>query len=197
MKKYWIVLIIIVSFMFPIPANAEKMLVKVLDNCSFENPAKEFSIILPEAIKLRDGKIIEKNSILHGEISDVIEPKRLKKDAYFIFITNYYTIPSDNHKVIKIENKMESKIKYYEKFKLPEKKEVAKITIGCIIPGLDYAISFAEGVAKPDDNRGRFKTGCKNVVESWPFSYCLKGRGIEIKSETMAIFDFNKKMFEQ
>ncbi|MEI8377952.1 MAG: hypothetical protein WCF95_05380 [bacterium] len=197
MKKSWIIIIFIIFISLSTPAKAEKMLVEAINDFSSQNPPVEYSIALSEAIHLKKGKIIEKGSILKGHIFQVIEPKRLNKDAYFIFVANTYSVPSDNHKIIKIENKMKSKIKYYEKFKLLPKKELAKIALGVVIPGLDYGISFVEGVAKPDEDKGRFKSGCRHVVESWPFSYCLKGDEIQIKSGSMVLLDFDKEMFEQ
>jgi hypothetical protein len=201
MKKCWIIIIFIMFLFFPMPAQAEKMLIKVMDNFSSQTPQIEYSFILPEAIHLKHKRIIEKGSVINGQISEIIEPKRLKKDAYFVFIADTYTVPSDNGKKVKIIKKMESKIKYYEDFEMPDTKTIAEntgITVaGILVPGLDMGINFVKGVSKPNEDENRFHSGCRHIVESWPLCYCLKGNEIAIPAGSMAIFDFDKEMFEQ
>ncbi len=201
MKRCWIIIVLVLFGFFPMPVKAEKMLVNVMNDFSSHNPPKEYSIILPEAIQLKEGQIIEKGSIIKGEILRVMEPKRLKQDAYFIFVANSFTVPSDDSKLITIENKMESKIKSYKKKVKLDKKEMAKtagLTVaGALVKGLDLGISFAEGATKPQKDESRFHSGCRHIVESWPFNYCLKGNEIDIKSDTAALLYFDKKMFKQ
>lgn len=197
MKKCWIIIVFILFFILSLPARAEKILVQVADDFPDKYPPFEYSFVLSDGISLDKGGLIEKGSLIKGRIFEVVEPKRLNRDAYLIFIADSYTIPSDNQKTIKIKNRISSKIRCYKKFQIPEKKELMKTAIGLIVPGLDYGISFAEGVAKPDENTNRFKTGCHHVLESWPFSYCLKGDELKLEPGASAIFDFDKKMFEQ
>ena len=201
MKRCWIIIVLVLFGFFPMPVKAEKMLVNVMNDFSSQNPPKEYSIILSEAIQLKEAQIIEKGSIIKGEISRVVAPRRLKQDAYFIFVADTFTVPSDYNKVIKIENKMESKIKHYEKIVIPDKTEMAKkagMTVaGALVKGLDLGISFAEGVTTPDVDETRVHSGCRHIVENSPLKYCLKGNETRFKSGTVALFYFDKKMFKQ
>jgi len=205
MKNCWIVIIFVVFVFFPTPAKAEKILVEVLDNVSSLNPPREYSVVLKKDINLKKGNTIEKGSIIKGETFTVIKPKRLQKDAYFIFVADSFTIPSENNKVVRIENKMKSKMKYYTKEDLEnDAKEVASSTgimaVSCFVPVLNLIVpivQFSAGMANPNQYEHRLHSGCRALVESWPFNYCLKGNEINIRPGSTAIFYFNKSMFEQ
>jgi len=197
MKNHWIFSLVIVMFL-SLPSRAEKVLVKVLEDFSSENSTYTYSFMLPNAIYAENGRLIEKGSVISGRIIKAVPPKRLKKDAYMLFMAETYTVPSDDNRVVPIRHKKKSRIKYYQEFKINKKKiakEAGTTVAGMIVPGLDYGISFAEGAKNAEDGH-KFKAGCRGIMEGWPLCYCLKGKEIEIKSGTLAIFQYSKKMFD-
>ena len=205
MKKSWIIIVFILFMFLPTPAKAEKMLVEVVNDFSSAAPPNEYSLVLSEEIHLKQGEIIEKGSILTGNISQVVAPKRLQKDAYFIFVADTFTIPSEGNKIVNINNKMKSKIKAYGKDELAKDATEVVSSTGLMaashfVPILNIVVpvvQFGVGMANPKEDECRIHSGCRAIVETWPFYYCLKGSEIDIKSGSKAYFIFNKRMFQQ
>ncbi|MDD3420607.1 MAG: hypothetical protein PHE78_08470, partial [Candidatus Gastranaerophilales bacterium] len=175
------------------------VLVESLSEFSSLNPLQEYSFRIIEDLKLNKETKLEQNSIIKGRVLRFVAPKRLQKDAYFVFVPYTYTIPSYGNQEFAVTKRFETKIKYYEDFQVPDSKTVAKNTglfvVGCMIPGLDYVINFADGMTHPKDGKGRFKSGCSQIVESWPICYCLKGDEIVIQRGAKAKFTFDKEVF--
>lgn len=200
MKKYWIAIFLISLLFLPKLAKAEKMLIEVVDDFSSKNPQSHYSLTLLTDLYVKNGHSLEKGSIIKGKTLEVIPPKRLRKDAYFIFIADSFTIPSENHKVVEIQKKMESKIKYHKKGNAKEiVSNTGIIAASHFVPVLNIIVpvlQFGAGIATPKEDENRLHSGCRSLVESWPICYCLKGEEVEIESGSTALFYFDPKMFE-
>lgn len=199
MKNRIFFVLVCLYFIIAIPAEAKTVLVQSLSEFSSQNPAQEYSLKIIEDLKLNKETKLEQNSIIKGRVLRVVAPKRMQKDAYFVFVPYTYTIPSQGNQEFAVGKRFETKIKYYEDFQMPDSKTVAKNTgifvVGCMIPGLDYVINFTDGMVHPKEGKGRFKSGCSQIVESWPICYCLKGDDIIIQKGATAKFTFDKEVF--
>lgn len=202
MKKSWVIIVVFIVFaFFPMNAKAKVMLVEVMNDFSSKNPPTEYSIIILKKIHLKKGHIIEKGSIVHGEITQVLPPKRPEIDAYFVFVADSYTIPSENNKIVPLNNKINSKIKYHKAIEPAEMAANGGImAITHLVPVLNMVapiVQFSIGVATPEEGESRIHSGWQNIAKSWPICFCLKGKEIDISTGDKAKFWFSKKMFEQ
>lgn len=180
-------------------AQAKTVVAKTLLDFDSTNPPREFSVKIVEDTLFDEGIQLEKDAVINGKIVKVIPPKRLKRDAYFVFKAKNYTIPSQDDKIVRIRNISESKfkVKPYEpvnKAELAEKAAVA--AAGTMVKGLSVGIGFAKGVIAPDEGENRLQSGVKNAYESSPLSYCSKGENLFLEAGSFVKFSLDEKCLE-
>ena len=125
------------------------------------------------------------NSILECQVLQVVDPKRLKRNASFYVKPISYTV---NNTTCKIEEDFYGK---YSTFVL-SKEEIKEIPPGKVIKsaamtvgnyfvkGLSTCVAFVQGVAKNEKNN-RLKSGVVNAYEESPLSYISEGQQLDIK----------------
>lgn len=125
------------------------------------------------------------NSILECQVLQVVDPKRLKRNASFYVKPISYTV---NNTTCKIEEDFYGK---YSTFVL-SKEEIKEIPPGKVIKsaamtvgnyfvkGLSTCVAFVQGVAKNEKNN-RLKSGVANAYEESPLSYISEGQQLDIK----------------
>jgi hypothetical protein len=194
--------LILLCFTFVcIPVEAKTVIVEALNEYSSANPSQDYSLKLYEELKIDKDTVLEEGSVITGHFSHVIEPKRMKKNAYFVFIPDSYTIPSQGDRVVKVTTTKEAKLMYSKKCGAPSGKKVATATGSYLlrhsIPGLGMIINFSDGIIHPQEGESRLHSGGRYVAESWPFCYAMKGKEVIIAKGARAKFTFDKEIFDE
>lgn len=175
--------IIIFSFAFLLTlqtAIAKNVKVEALADFSTANPPKTWKVKIMESFITKNGFPIYANSIVEGNIENVKEPKRLKRNASFVFVPTYYH-DSRTGQCYKIKQDFRGK---YSSISDLDAKTVAKqgaIFVGNqVLDGfLGPGVAVAEGLVK-NEQGNRAKSVVVSVYESTPLSYANKGKDIEI-----------------
>ena len=191
MKKNIILAIAATMLFVSMPANAAKS-VKVTALSEFNSlfPTDQMKVVVVERAEFKNGLIFEDGTILKGEIFDVKQPKRAKRNATFKFRPITYTY---NGKVQKI-NDPEFVAKYapYKELDKGAIATSAATTAGGMIfhiPLLSEGVSLVKGMWKnPEDNR--LKSGVVQVYKDSPLSYIEEGKDVVITKDTLFVLKF-------
>jgi hypothetical protein len=158
------------------PANADTLKVEALTPFSSIKPVKAMQVKLTENV-LYDGVNLLEGYVISGKIVDVKRPTRLKRNAKFSFIPEYYTD----------ENGVEHKFKdrYEGKYALPiDKGKMAKsavLTVGShFVKGISLGVNAVQGAVQNEEGN-RLKSAGKNVYENSLLSYVESGKELEIQ----------------
>ncbi len=180
MYKYFV--LFLVFLFYTAPVFAAGVLVQSREPFSTKFPRRYVSFKVLEDYKLKNGISFEYGSVIKGRMLEVKLPKRGKRDAYFVFMPESYTVPSKNlTKSLRYKN-LEAKLSGYEKLnkvKLIEKTGV--YASGVVIPGVSQAYWFSKGVLKPKYGQTRVKSGVNSVYENSPISYIEQGDELVVK----------------
>lgn len=156
---------------------AATMCVRAVTPFSTEAPTGTMTVKLLEEYKVSDGLILPVGTVINGTVSDVVSPKRLKRDATFSFTAQKY---DDGHGISGNFDKNYIG-RYYQKI---DKKEVAKNTslaVGSFfLKGLSLGVNAVQGAIKNEEGN-RFKSSAKNVYDNSPLSYVEEGQELDIK----------------
>jgi hypothetical protein len=189
-KKIFLCFLIILSCTFG-KAYAQTVEVEALSSISTENPSKTMSVKLLEPLEISNEQILESGVILKGNLTDVVSPKRLKRNAGFSFKPSSYVDLNGNTKAFK------SNIK--ASYTVPiDKKHLAKnaaLGVGNhFLKGLSTGDAAIEGAVKNEEGN-RIKSTAVSVYEASPLSYIEKGEELDIKSGESFFLKFpsNKK----
>ena len=194
MKKF-LAIIFIMTFVNLSPVFAKNVKVTALSDFSTINPPKSWSVEVAESFTTKSGYEVPAGSIISGKITDVTNPKRLKRNAGFKFIpTSFYD--SKTNETYKVNKDYVGKYNFLGDIKTSEVIEKGAIAAGnhfisCTIgPG----IALAEGVVK-NEQGNRAKSAVVSVYESTPLSYVSKGKELEFKRGQ--VFTMNFKMLDE
>ncbi len=143
-----------------------------------------FAAKITEDYFLDSGLKIEKDCIIEGQITKIVEPKRGNRDGYFYFTPTNYTVPSENNKIVTVKRYigLEIKVKPYEP--LDKKELVLDAGAGVashFVKGISYPINFVRGVVEPTEGKGRLASGAEKVYEKSPLVYVEKGDNMELE----------------
>ena len=186
MKKFFVFLAML---MFSSPVLAKSIPVEALNDFSTENPPKTMDVKILSEIVLDETITLSQGAIVHGQITDISDPKRLKRDASFTFVPLYYT--NANKGVIRINGYFPAK--YTTKLNKGELAKSAALGVGSIfVKGLSVGYSAVEGAVKNEDDN-RIKSGAKAAYESSPFSYVEKGSEVVITKGQNFYLNFKQK----
>lgn len=157
------------------------------DTFSTASPPKEVSVKLMEPLVVSENDVYAAGTIMKGKLTDVISPKRLKRDAGFSFEPTVYS--DVNGKSQKIPLKIKAS------YTVPiNKGEMAKnVTLGignCFVKGLSMGVAAVSGAIKNEDDN-RIKSSANAVYEASPFSYVEKGEDLYIKKEDHFFLKFS------
>lgn len=183
MKKFFMIL----ALLFVIqPAIAQTVHVQTTKDFSTENPPKSMSVLLLDDLVLNETLTIPNGSILYGDVVDVIDPKRLKRDATFSFeLKNYITTSGENHN---LEQPYTGK--YTTKLNKAQIAKSAALSVGNhFVEGLSIGYSAIEGAVK-NEKGNRLKSSASAAYEKTPFSYVRKGGEIVIEKDKVFLLNF-------
>lgn len=185
-KSFWT--IILISFLCVAPAYAERLHVQGLSELSTSAPSNYITFRTLESIELSPDVKINSGYVVNAKVSEIIPPKRLKRNAKFRIIPISYTDTNGNTYAIKEEFIG----KYSPKFKL-NKAEVAKstaLTVGDLFfKGVSLGYRAVEGAVKNEEGN-RAKSSIVSVYKHSPLSYVEKGQQLSIKPGDLFSFTF-------
>ena len=190
MKK---ILLFIIALFIINPVMAKSVKVEALENFSTAKPPKYWSIKIIEGFIADNGIYIKPNTIVKGEITKTVGPKRLKRNAVFCFVPKTYYDPQDGEgKLVK----REFEGKYSSKTNLTVKNVAKKgaITAGNMLIGsfVAPAVGLVEGAVKNNEGN-RAKSAVVSAYESTPLSYVSKGKDLEFQKGQIFVMNFKLK----
>lgn len=162
-------------------ALAETIQVEAITPFTTVNPPHSIQMRALEDIQISPSVKIHKGDTITASMTDIKDPKRLKRDAKFKFKISSITTQVGNTIQIK-ENNI---AKFVPENKL-DKKEVAKSTALAVgnhfVEGLNAGYRAVEGAIKSEENGfgNRTKSAAKNVYDNSILSYAKKGEEIVI-----------------
>lgn len=168
---------------------AKTVAVTSLSSFTTETPPNIISVKLLEPLEISEGLVLNSGVVLTGQLTDVISPKRLKRDAGFSFKPETYT--ESNGKTTDLS--LNIKASYTTTV---DKKALAKgavLGVGSyFVKGLSMGVAAVEGAVKNDEG-SRIKSSAVSVYEASPFSYVEKGEDLCIEPGQMFYLKFPDK----
>lgn len=187
MKKIFLTVGLVVSLCVS-PAWAERLHVQSLSSFTTDAPPQYMVFKALNAIELSPSVQLWGGYIVKARISEIIPPKRLKRDASFRIIPVAYI--DLNGKEYSINEEFVGK--YSPKFEL-DKGELAKnaaLSVGnYFFKGLSLGYHAVEGAVKNEEGN-RAKSSVVSVYKNSPLSYVENGQQLEIKEGDLFSFTF-------
>lgn len=190
-------ILVALAILIATPAfSAQAVKVTALNNFSTINPTKTMQVVAIEHVEFKNGIIFENGTVITGQILDVKQPKRGKRNASFKFKPTSY---SYNGKTSTVED--ENFIGKYKEYKELNKAELAgkaATTAGGMIlhvPLFSQGISLIKGMWKNNEDN-RLKSGVVQVYKDSPLTYVEEGKDINIKEDDVFIFKFKSSEAE-
>lgn len=171
------------------PVLAKPIAVEALSDFTTENPPKEMSIKVLEDIAVDDTLTIKAETIVDGNVVDVTDPKRLKRNASFTFVPTSYR--DERGQVVVIKNYYPAK--YTTKVNKGQLAKSAALGVGSFfVKGLSIGYSAVEGAIK-NEKDNRFKSSVTEVYQDSPLSYVEKGEELVIEKGQLFFLNFKTK----
>ncbi len=168
------------------PVLAKPIAVEAMSSFTTENPPKEMSIKLLEDVAIDDDLTIKSETVVDGNVVDVTDPKRLKRNATFTFVPTSYK--DNNGKVVVIKNYYPAK--YTTKINKGQLAKSAALGVGnFFVKGLSFGYSAVEGAIK-NEKDNRFKSSVNEVYQDSPLSYVEKGEELVIEKGQLFFLNF-------
>ncbi len=187
-KKGFVIISLIL--LFPSAALAETLKVEALSAFSTEEPESSMRVKILEDAAL-DDIVLYKGDILSGKTTDIVSPKRLKRNASFSFIPETYTDKSGKtHKFLK---------EYKGRYAFPLDKaglaKTAGLAIGgYFVKGLSLGVNAIEGAVKNEEGN-RLKSSAVKVYENSPLSYIETGDELNILEGDIFLLKFRTNSY--
>lgn len=179
MKK---ILFLTAAFIIGTSALAETLKVEAITPFSTANPPKTIQVRSLGEIQLSPKVKINEGDILTGCLTDIKDPKRLKRNATFKYEIKAVTDANGTSVKVKGNNIA----KYVAPLNL-DKKEMAKsaaLSVGNhFVEGLSMGYHAVEGAVKSENGAGnRISSAVENVYDHSVLSYASKGEEIVINT---------------
>ncbi len=171
------------------PVMAKNVKVEAMSDFTTANPSKTWQLKVVEPVDA-DGFVLEAGSIIEGNIEDVVSPKRLKRDASFVFVPVMYQ-DAKTGQTYQIKRHLTGKYSFLSDISagsLAKQGAVYagnKLLDGFFGPG----IAVVEGAVK-NEHGNRAKSAAISLYESTPLSYANKGEDISIPKGSVFIMSF-------
>lgn len=188
MKKILVLFLLIVGMFQPVFAKHVK--VEAVSDFSTANPPAQWEVKTVSNITTKSGTVIPANSLLKGNIINIKDPKRLKRDATFSFEVTEF-INSKTQITTQLKKKVIGKYSSLTEVTPGKIIKQGAITAGDKFIGayIGPSVALVEGAVK-NEQGNRAKSAAKSVYESTPISYVEKGQELEIKQGTVFVMDF-------
>lgn len=183
-KKFFSIFIILVMGVFS-TAYSKTVEVLSLDSFTTANPPSSIKVQLLEPLELDTNIYLSEGTVLDGELTDVISPKRLKRDAKFTFVPTSYKDNAGSHII-------DSYIQAHYTQPL-DKKGLAKsaaLSVGnFFLKGFKTGVAAVEGAVR-NDSGNRLKSSAISVYKASPVAYVEKGNDIVINKDQIFYLKF-------
>lgn len=171
---------------------AKNLRVEALSDLSTENPPKTWQVRIVDGFIAEDGFVVYAGSILEGKIEGVSAPKRLKRNAAFIFVpTKYYDAGDETYKTV-TEN-IQGKYSSMTDVTVGSVAKTGAIMVGDkVISGFfGSGVALVQGAVK-NEQGNRAKSAVVSVYENSPLSYVNKGKELEIQKGQVFVMSFKQ-----
>jgi len=169
---------------------AQSIKVSAMNDFTTTKPSKTMKVMAIEKVEFKNGIIFHNGTIINGEIFDVKQPKRGKRNASFKFKPYSYTY---NGKTTTVDDdNFIGKYKEYKELNKAELAGKAATTAGGMIlhvPLFSQGVSMIKGMWK-NTEENRLKSGVIQVYKDSPLTYVEEGKDITIKENDIFIFKF-------
>ena len=194
MRKILLLLILLIfgSFTSVFAKNVEVM---ALSDFSTANPPSTWSLKVMKGFTTKSGYEVREGSVVTGKITDVTDPKRLKRNASFKFIpVSFYDIKTNE--TYHVDKDIVGKYNSLGDITAGEVVEKGAVTAGnyFISSTIGPGVALVKGVVK-NEQGNRAKSAAVSVYESTPLSYVSKGKELEVK--TGQTFTMNFKIQDE
>lgn len=196
MKKVLFLLIFMFCFLYGINSarandTSNKVVVESLCGFSFDEHTGNIQLKVVQENEFENGIKFEEGSIVTAKVSKVVDPKRGKRDGYFIIDPVLYTIPSTGETKNISEDTWLAKVLGYKPFNAKNAALGAGLTVaGHFVKGIGQFYYFGQGLVHPEDGENRLKSGVKNVYENSPLAYIEEGKGASVEKGDMLLLKF-------
>ncbi len=171
--------------------TSNKVVVESLCNFSFDEHTNNIQLKVVQENEFKNSIKFEEGSILTAKISKVINPKRGKRDGYFIIDPILYTIPSTGEIKDISGDTWLAKVLGYKPFDAKNAAVGAGLTVaGHFVKGIGQFYYFGQGIVHPEDGENRLKSGVKNVYENSPLAYIEEGKEASVEKGDMLLLKF-------
>lgn len=191
MKKTLILLAVILLGFQPVMAKNVK--VQAMSDFTTANPPETWELKIVEDVTTKDELVISAGSIITGKIEDVTEPKRLKRNATFVFIpVSLYD--AGKKQTFSIDQNVQGKYSSMSGISAGSLAKSGAVFVGNkLVDGFfGPGVALVEGAVK-NEQGNRAKSAAVSLYESTPLSYASKGKEMEIKKDQIFIMSFKTK----
>lgn len=187
MKKVFVLILLALSCN---SVWAKTLNVEALSDFSTANPSEYLEVKILDTYVTKNDFVIHAGSIINGKITDVKDPKRLKRNATFKFIPiTYYDYVT--------ERKYNIKRSIVGKYTSHDITPASIAKTGAVAAGnkligafIGPSVAVVEGAIKNEQDNIA-KSAAISVYESSPLSYVEKGKDLEIKKGDVFKINFN------
>lgn len=187
MKKVFVLILLALSCN---SVWAKTLNVEALSDFSTANPSEYLEVKILDTYVTKNDFVIHAGSIINGKITDIKDPKRLKRNATFKFIPiTYYDYVT--------ERKYNIKKSIVGKYTSHDMTPASIAKTGAIAAGnkligafIGPSVAIVEGAIKNEQDNIA-KSAAISVYESSPLSYVEKGKDLEIKKGDVFKINFN------
>lgn len=182
-KIFFIFIILVMSMTSKVYSKTVEVL--SLDSFTTAEAPSSITVKLLEPLELNTDMLLSEGTLVKGELTDVISPKRLKRDAKFTFVPTSYKDDTGSHII-------DGYIQAHYTQPL-DKKGLAKsaaLSVGnFFLKGLKIGVTAIEGAVR-NDSGNRLKSSAKSVYEASPVAYVEKGHDIVINKDQIFYLKF-------
>ena len=175
------------------PVMAKNVKVQSMSNFSTANPSQTLDLKIVDGFITKNGAVVRPNTIIIGDVCNVQQPKRLKRNGTFSYLPKEYIDPeTGTHHPIDhlIVGKYSS---------LSDVSAAKIIETGAVVAGdkligayVGPSVALVKGVVQNEEGN-RAKSAAVAVYESTPLSYINKGKDLEIKEGQVFVMSFKLK----
>ncbi len=173
-------LIMLAMLMILAPVTQARVIkVAAESNFTTAEPPETWKVSLAEDVETKDGHILKAGSIIEGKITDVVQPKRLKRDASFVFVPiAFYDLEGKKYD---IDYHIEGKFDMLTKIEAKKLIKTGVLTAGnMVVQGISPCYQVVEGIYKNEEGN-RLKSGAVAAIDATPLSYYKYGNDLVFK----------------
>lgn len=171
--------------------TSKKIIVEAAEDISIDSKeVLKFKAL--QKIRIDNVGLFEDGDIIEARISEVVAPKRGKRNGYIILKPVYYM---KNNVRYEFEDKtLSAKVVDYRPFDVKNAAMKAGVGVaGIFVKGLSQIFYLGQGMIKPEEGEGRIKSGFKNVYKNSPLVYVEEGKVAQFNKGDVLVLKFSSE----